>query len=148
MLAIENLVLKRIDDIEAGNPQRHRTGEHESRPVDPSGFRDPRSDRCDSEREPEPQVGSCREAFGVGVEEQYGQSRWRQGQTQRAKRCRREQKNQCGGTGDDPRELSSEPARGQCATGGSRILEVDVMIRKPVESHRCGPRRDHRHQDP
>ncbi len=67
--AIEFIILRGVDQIEARHPADHAEAEDERRQIEPPGLRDPGAGGRDGEGEPEEEMGRVGEAFRERVEE-------------------------------------------------------------------------------
>src|SRR3989442_15148409 len=68
--AIDLDVEERVEEIEAGDPERHRGTEHPRFPGQMVRNRDPRADRCESVDSAEPEVAEPGPALEVGVDDE------------------------------------------------------------------------------
>src|SRR5213079_3540206 len=73
-------------------PSKLRLPRAQSGKIDPTSLRDPCTDRCNSQREAEKEVGCARESFCDGIEKNQSQRNWRKNQSQSIDCSRRNEK--------------------------------------------------------
>jgi hypothetical protein len=146
---VEFDVLAGVDDIEAGDPEEDGHRQQDRRPSQVAPQRDPGGDRCQAEREAEPEVGEAGESLGVGVAEQPEQYRDREDDrpsVREEQECRGDE----GGRGHG-REgghcRDAEQAGGEVSAGRPGVHRVEGSIGQPVERHGRRPRRRHAEED-
>ena len=72
LLAVDLQVEERVEEVEAGDPERDRGAEHPGLPRQLSGDRDPRTDGREAVDRAEPQVSEPREPLQVRVDHERG----------------------------------------------------------------------------
>ena len=145
--AVELLVLKRIDDVEARRPEEDREAEEDRQGRNGAAHRDPCPDGRQREAKAEDEMGERGEALRVGVGEQKRQRDRRQQERQpiQARGGSEEE----GDRGDEecPHESDREGAGGQGTRGRPGICGIDAAVGEPIVGHRGAPRADHRQQN-
>src|SRR4051812_9938672 len=87
---VKLIILTRVDDVEAGSPERHCRRQPKDTGIEGTPNRDPRRRRCDPQAQSEHHVGERSESLREGIEEYNSEREWRKLQTQRIQR-------RCGG---------------------------------------------------
>ncbi len=144
LCAIELMILRRVDDVEARDPEQHREREHQRRQREVPAHGQPRADWGHREREPEEEMAERREALGERVEEDDQQRDGRQAKAERIdpprhadERCRAR---------DQQRDRSATRDQGM-PRRRARIALIDAPVGHSIESHPRRPRADHRQHD-
>ena len=143
-VAVEPLVLERIEDVEAEQPADD--GDHEQHDPEPGRrpHREPRPPRRERERDAEPGVRAPGEALGVASSRGGPRARPARGPRARSRAHAAESRK---ATPDPAASASASPGRtapgGDVAAARARVLGVDVAVGPAVERHRARARADH-----
>ena len=147
--AIELVILARVNDVEAGGPERHGGGQPQNPRIERAAYRDPGRGRCDAQAKSKNQVREQGEAFGEGIEEQDRKRDRRENESTEKPSCRAAQiKIRLADSRKAPGEASRQQTGRRVPLRGTRIARVDIGVQKPVERHGGGAGRHHRYYDP
>jgi len=90
--AIKIIILRRINQIETGDPTDHCRGQNDRCKIDMSGLSNPRPDRREGQREAKKKMGGGSEAFCERVEKNDGEGNRRENESQAIDERGREKK--------------------------------------------------------
>ena len=141
-------VHRRVDDVEAADPERDGAAEQERLPVDGAGHRDPAADRREPVDRPQERMAEPGEPLEIRVDDEAGNRDRPEDVRHRRELPHGDEEHGERRGGERPDlDRREQPGR-ELAAGGARVSGVDPRVDQPVERHRQAARADHRHGDP
>src|SRR6266567_1854623 len=147
-LEVEVDVLAGVEDVETCYPESDGSSEEQDAWVEGASDGDPGGGRGYAQGKSQHQVRPTGPALGVGVEQQNGQSHWREQESEVVQLPCCEHKNRRRQQSEIPDEgLSEFPCREGACTG-AWVGGVTGSIGEAVERHGSGTGGDHGYDDP
>ena len=138
--AIEIVILRRVDEVEAAHPAKHAEAENERRQREPASLSKPGSDWCDGQSEAEKKMRRVCETLRYGVKENDCQRR-RGEQSSHSIDGERAQDE--GEGAKDEEEYGGRFGNEKMASSGARVALIERPINDAIEEHRCRSRKNH-----
>jgi hypothetical protein len=149
---VELVILQRVNDVEADEPQHDRQRERGHLQNFQYGnirsfHRQPRADGREREREAEKNVRVIREPLRQRIKTNHHERDGRQDKNKADSESSWRQPTRAAGQAKQPGAEQGNLAGGQMAVGRARIQRVEFAVHDAVEGHRAGARADHRREN-
>ena len=149
VVAVEGLVERRVDDVEARNPDPSEGGEPQCRRglAQVGMGRGVSGQRRQRERQADAEVAQRGEPLEIGIRGEHRERHPRHAEVPRTERRAGRQIRKTGGEEQRPGFHQLHSPCGKLARSGARIERVEPAVYQPIDGERRGPRADDRHQD-
>src|SRR5919204_6974328 len=148
LLPIDLEIEERVEEVEAGDPERDRAAEGPRLPRRAARDRDPGADGGGPVEGAEPEVAEPGPALQVRVDDEGHDRDWPEPADDRVQLEDGDEEERKRGRAEGGDLAAAEESGWELARGSARIARVDRGIDQPVQAHRQRAGPDHREGDP
>jgi hypothetical protein len=147
-VTVELDILAGVEDVETCDPECDGGGEEKDAGIEGAANGDPGGGGRDAETESENEVRPAGETLGVGVEQQDGESDWREPEREAIQLSGSENEDGAGDNDESGDEGGGKMSGRKGAGAGAKVGGVDGGVGEAIEGHGGGAGGEHGDDDP